>query len=276
MFSKTTSAISGVFNTIKTIGFIIGIITNVFAVVLPIAFIFFKVGNTVANIVVATVSLGYFIFYLVTYNDKTKETAKTKKTAKKTVKRTKKIVKDITKIFNLGVAIYGIVLATNAEKIDIFAIVITAVMAVSAIVDLFFMLISWLFGLIFRQQINAISEGIKGDFNNAVNTVGGFFKSIGKKKPKVLPPEGEEKPKFSLFGKKKQELPAPTDGEQDIEITVNEVRELPAPEEKKKRTPLAAIGSFVGGVRNKFTKKALPEPTETDENTDVAETPETV
>lgn len=278
-------------NFFRTEMFKIGLVFEVANATFPIILTALGIGNRIANIVVSAISILYLFFYIITYFVDNSQLNKSKKTVKKATNLTKDTLKHAI-VF--GANIYTAIVALSGEKPQIFL----AVVSILFVAVYFTKLILDSIKIVAeirkarqakikakekekrkkqqQEQIEKMQDGFNTLLDTSKKRATEFVAKLGEKKPKVLPPEGEEKPKFSLFGKKKQELQAPTDGEQDIEITVNEVRELPAPEEKKKRTPLAAIGSFVGGVRNKFTKKALPEPTETDENTDVAETPETV
>ena len=72
-----------------------------------------KTGNFIANIILASLFVGYTIFYFITRSMEMK-------TAKKIVKRSYKWIKIVIKTFTLGAMIYGIyITTTNVTPISI-------------------------------------------------------------------------------------------------------------------------------------------------------------
>lgn len=283
--------LTGILNAFKTIGFVLGVIINALPVALPLWMILQEKGNVIANLAIAGISFLYFLFYAITYFIDNAKVKKSKKTAKKITKLSKKIAKHV---INIGVNIYVLVATFIEANID-YALVAISALAVLYNSVLFIVDIVNIASEVKKarekkerkKKWDAVVETASATVHSAVEGTVAFVKNIKKKqeKPDELQ-SGEKKPKISFFSKKKDEPLTLPDAENGIEITAEEVQEIPAPEEKKKPAPIAAIGSFIGGVRNKIIKREpksakttvlLPEDNGSDsESVDEEKIPETV
>lgn len=113
MFIYTRTAIDIIITDIKKFATIFNYGSLIFTSAYFIYALVTKTGNFIANIILASLFVGYTIFYFVTKSMEMK-------TAKKVVKRSYKWIKIVIKTFTLGAMIYGIYTATtNVTPISI-------------------------------------------------------------------------------------------------------------------------------------------------------------
>ena len=113
MFKYTRTAIDIIISDIKKFSTIFNYGSLIFTSAYFIYALVTKTGNFIANIILASLFVGYTIFYFVTKSMEMK-------TAKKVVKRSYKWIKIVIKTFTLGAMIYGIYTATtNVTPISI-------------------------------------------------------------------------------------------------------------------------------------------------------------
>lgn len=113
MFKYTRTAIDIIISDIKKFSTIFNYGSLIFTSAYFIYALVTKTGNFIANIILASLFVGYTIFYFITRSMEMK-------TAKKVVKRSYKWIKIVIKTFTLGAMIYGIYTATtNVTPISI-------------------------------------------------------------------------------------------------------------------------------------------------------------
>lgn len=113
MFKYTRTAIDIIISDIKKFSTIFNYGSLIFTSAYFIYALVTKTGNFIANIILASLFVGYSIFYFITKSMEMK-------TAKKVVKRSYKWIKIVIKTFTLGAMIYGIYTATtNVTPISI-------------------------------------------------------------------------------------------------------------------------------------------------------------
>ncbi|MBE6132789.1 MAG: hypothetical protein E7180_05325 [Erysipelotrichaceae bacterium] len=113
MFKYTRTAIDIIISDIKKFSTIFNYGSLIFTSAYFIYALVTKTGNFIANIILASLFVGYTIFYFITKSMEMK-------TAKKIVKRSYKWIKIVIKTFTLGAMIYGIYTATtNVTPISI-------------------------------------------------------------------------------------------------------------------------------------------------------------
>lgn len=113
MFKYTRTAIDIIISDIKKFSTIFNYGSLIFTSAYFIYALVTKTGNFIANIILASLFVGYTIFYFITKSMEMK-------TAKKVVKRSYKWIKIVIKTFTLGAMIYGIYTATtNVTPISI-------------------------------------------------------------------------------------------------------------------------------------------------------------
>lgn len=113
MFKYTRTAIDIIISDIKKFSTIFNYGSLIFISAYFIYALVTKTGNFIANIILASLFVGYTIFYFITKSMEMK-------TAKKVVKRSYKWIKIVIKTFTLGAMIYGIYTATtNVTPISI-------------------------------------------------------------------------------------------------------------------------------------------------------------
>lgn len=106
MFKYTRTAIDIIISDIKKFSTIFNYGSLIFTSAYFIYALVTKTGNFIANIILASLFVGYTIFYFITRSMEMK-------TAKKVVKRSYKWIKIVIKTFTLGAMIYGIYTATT-------------------------------------------------------------------------------------------------------------------------------------------------------------------
>ena len=113
MFKYTRTAIDIIISDIKKFSTIFNYGSLIFTSAYFIYALVTKTGNFIANIILASLFVGYTIFYFITRSMEMK-------TAKKIVKRSYKWIKIVIKTFTLGAMIYGIyITTTNVTPISI-------------------------------------------------------------------------------------------------------------------------------------------------------------
>lgn len=113
MFKYTRTAIDIIISDIKKFSTIFNYGSLIFTSAYFIYALVTKTGNFIANIILASLFVGYTIFYFITKSMEMK-------TAKKVVKRSYKWIKIVIKTFTLGAMIYGIyITTTNVTPISI-------------------------------------------------------------------------------------------------------------------------------------------------------------
>ena len=113
MFKYTRTAIDIIISDIKKFSTIFNYGSFIFTSAYFIYALVTKTGNFIANIILASLFVGYTIFYFITRSMEMKS-------AKKIVKRSYKWIKIVIKTFTLGAMIYGIyITTTNVTPISI-------------------------------------------------------------------------------------------------------------------------------------------------------------
>lgn len=124
-----------------------------------------------ANIILLTLSVAYFVFFLFA----TKGKLKTDKTAKTIVDRIYKHCKRLVKLLTMGLTVYAFCLTAN--HVTPISLLFIAFMIVGWVLDLVFYIIL----RIFIDRFELIAAGLQADFEpvtKPVTTVGNFFKRL--------------------------------------------------------------------------------------------------
>ena len=203
MFDYTKAAWKQIEADFKKIAFICNIFTQLLYIAYLVYALFTGTGFTIANIILLTLSVAYFAFFLYATQQELK------KQTRKLIKRIYKRCKQAIKIFTLSVLIYG--LWFTAKDVSPISLIFTVLMVIGFLLDVLLEII--LKFLVNRAQL--VMEGFKTDWENAkkpVTTVGNFFKKIaGKEIPEEPAPTKErlfldEKVEAMREEKRNQEL----------------------------------------------------------------------
>ena len=159
---------------------------NVCTQILYIAYLIYaliaKIGSPIANGILLTMAVAYFIFFL--YVTK----IQAEKNLKRTVKSIYRHAKQLIKLFNLGVAVYGICI--TAKHVTPLALLFVS-----------FMIVAWVLQIIFEVLFRALAkrakfiiESLEEDYRQMtkpVKTVGNFFKKMTGQEVEESPPPSE-------------------------------------------------------------------------------------
>lgn len=180
MLDYTKAAVKHTVEHIKKLDYARNIATQLLYIAYLVYTLIAKVGSQIANGILLALSVAYLIFFL--YVTK----VKTEKSLKRTGKNLYKHAKRLVKLFNLGVAVYGICI--TAKHVTPLALLFVA-----------FMIVAWVLQIVFEVLLRAIAkkaqfilEGLEEDYKQLtkpVKTVGNFFKKItGKEVQEEAPP----------------------------------------------------------------------------------------
>ena len=187
MLDYTKAAVKKTVDDFKRLDYIRNIVTQVLYIGYLIYALIASSGVLWANILLLTLSVAYFVFFLViTAGEKSKAKKKAKKLAKKIFKRCKQLVK----LFTTIVMVYGVCVTTKA--VTPFAVVLAAFMIVAWLLQIVFDLIFHLF----IKKANLLIEGVKADVQAAtkpVKSVGNFFKKLTGKQVEPEPEKNKER-----------------------------------------------------------------------------------
>ena len=169
MLDYTKAAVKHTVEHIKKLDYARNIATQLLYIAYLVYTLIAKVGSQIANGILLALSVAYLIFFL--YVTK----VKTEKSLKRTGKSIYKHAKRLVKLFNLGVAVYGICI--TAKHVTPLALLFVA-----------FMIVAWVLQIVFEVLLRAIAkkaqfilEGLEEDYKQLtkpVKTVGNFFKKI--------------------------------------------------------------------------------------------------
>lgn len=179
MLDYTRLALQKTYEDFKKIGHVF----NVFTQLLYIAYLTYSIivqtGRWWIKTIFLTISVAYFIFYIVVYYSKKQKLGKV---GKKVFKRSKLVLK----FFELGVAFYSI--AVTANDVTTASVILLAMMLVFWLLQVVFDVIV----SILENRANLIFEGLKADWEEIkrpFDSVSNFVKKI---KGQEIEPEPEK------------------------------------------------------------------------------------
>ena len=168
MLDYTRLALQKTFEDFKRIGHILGIITQLLYIAYLIYSIIAQAGRWWIKAIFLTISVAYFVFYLIVYYTKKK---RLQKIGKKIVKRSKLVIK----LFDLGIAFYSI--SVTIENVKPESVILLASMISFWLLQVVFDIIT----TVIENRINLILEGWKADLEEIrrpVDNVSNFVKKI--------------------------------------------------------------------------------------------------
>lgn len=145
-----------------------------------------------ANIVLLTLAVAYFVFFLFATTGKHKADKNTKTIVERIYQHCKRLVKLLT----MGLTVYAFCLTAN--HVTPISLLFIALMIVGWALDLIFYIIK----RIFLDRVDLIMAGLQADFEpvtKPVTTVGNFFKRLSGKE---VPPEKQPTKKRLFLDKK--------------------------------------------------------------------------
>ena len=155
MLEYTRAAINKTVADLKKFNFIFNIVIQLLYVFYLIYAIFAPAGSLWVNVVLSVVSVGYLVFYTVTYDD-----GRENRRIRIITRRWYKWFKISLRAFTLGTMIYGIYAASTH-------------LTVISLTFVAFMIVGWMLQVIFElvvmfaeSKLQFLYEGIKADFEN--------------------------------------------------------------------------------------------------------------
>lgn len=172
MLDYTKMAIRQTISDLKKTDYIRNVATQIIYIIYLIYTLIAQTGYLAVNIILLTISLAYFIFFLaITSCGKTLEGKAIKKITTKVYVWCKRLIK----LFTLGLTVYGIY--TTVEHVHPVSVILAALMIVGWILQIVFEVLI----KILTNRVNFILEGLEADLDNMlkpVRTVGNFFKKV--------------------------------------------------------------------------------------------------
>ena len=183
MLDYTITAAKKIYDDFKKFGHICSIVTQLLYIAYLTYSLFAQSGRWWIKATLLTVSVAYFIFYLVVHHSK-KYTLE--KTGKKFFKRSKLALK----LFELGVAFYSIAVTTNDAT-------------TTSVILLAMMLVGWLLQVVFDVIISVLEnratlffEAVKADWEEMkrpLDNVSGFMKKLTGKPVEPAPEKTKQR-----------------------------------------------------------------------------------
>ena len=192
MLDYTKAAFKKTVDDFKRIDYIRNVLTQLVYIAYLVYALVVAKDYLWANILLLTLSVAYFVFFLFATTGKRKADKRTKSLVKSIYKRCKQLIK----LFTLGLTVYGFCLTANHfTPISLFFV---ALMIVGWILQIVFEIIL----RIFVNRVNLFMEGLEADYQNLIKpakTVGNFFKKLTGKE---IEPEKEPTKNRLLLDKK--------------------------------------------------------------------------
>ncbi len=184
MIDYTLSAIDKIKTDLKRTFFVFNLFLQILYISYLVYAIVADVGNLIANIVLVTISFGYFVFCIFSYD-------KISWGQSKTARRAYSWSKLFVTAFTAGVAVYGI--CATATNVTVPAVILVSLMVVSWVLRV----ILEVFICFFEIEASIFVEGIKADMENAVKPV----KTVGNTIKKIVGAEVEPDPEPNKYRK---------------------------------------------------------------------------
>lgn len=179
MLEYTRAAINKTVEDLKKANFIFNISIQLIYIFYLIYAIFAPAGSLWVNIVLSVVSVGYLVFYVVTYDD-----GRESRRIRILTRRWYKWFKISLRAFTLGTMIYGIYAASTH-------------LTVISLTFVAFMIVGWMLQVLFElvvmfaeSKLQFLYEGIKADLETVTKparAVGDVIKKITGKEPEPSP-----------------------------------------------------------------------------------------
>ena len=177
MIDYTLSAIEKIKTDLKRTFFTF----HLFLQILYISYLFYAIfapmGNFIANVVLCVISIGYFVFYIFSYN-------KLSWGQTRTARKAYSWIKLAVNAFTAGVAFYGVY--ATASNVSAPAVILVSLMVVFWVLRVVFEV----FICFFEAEASLVVEGMKTDMENAVKP----FKTVGNTIKKIAGGEVEPAP----------------------------------------------------------------------------------
>ena len=170
MIDYTKAAVNKIIADFKSFFNIFQIGTYIVSILYLIYALITQSGILLLNLILlgATAAyLSFFVWYV--------QSEKKNKQLKEKVKTSFVWVKRIVKIFNIGVALYGVY--NTAKKVTVLSVVLSAFMIIGFVLDILFEIVI----KFFINKAQFVYEAMQADFDNfkkPVTAVGNFFKRI--------------------------------------------------------------------------------------------------
>ncbi len=153
MFAHTQGRIKILLNYFKRIRRVISIGVNLLLILYLVYSLAVDRGIFVANVILLTITVAYFIFYLIM------EFRNGKKQIRKTVKRIYKWCKRLIKLPIIGIAVYD--LAIGKSDFDPLSFLLTLLMIVGWILDLLFYFVIRYLEIELKELIASLKKDVK-------------------------------------------------------------------------------------------------------------------
>lgn len=184
MFDYTRAAVDKTISDCKAFAHIYSIAVQILYIVYLIYAIFAPAGIVWVNIALLSVSLCYFVFYLVTHG----KNGKAKKELKVTAKHAYKIFKLSMRAFALCVMVYGIYIATT--HITTVSVILAALAVVGWTLQVIFELAIYFI----ESHARLIMAGVEADKENLTRPIKAVSDFVKKLSGKEEEPKSEPKP----------------------------------------------------------------------------------
>ncbi|MBE5745146.1 MAG: hypothetical protein E7355_03310 [Clostridiales bacterium] len=195
MFDYTKAAVQKIGDDFKRLVYVCNIGMQLAYIAYLLYAIFAPTGIPWVNIALASIAVGYFVFFMIMTGGRA---LYTRKKAHKIAAKIFKYSKMLLKLFTIGVMVYGIYATT--QNTTAFGVILSALMIVGWLLQLIFEIISAI--LVPRIQLLAAAlEADKEELIKPAKAVGNFFKKMA---GKDVEPE-KEKTKSRLWLDKKVE-----------------------------------------------------------------------
>ena len=192
MFDYTKAAFKKTIDDFKLVDYVRNILTQIVYIGYLIYALIIAKDYLWANVILLTLSVAYFVFFLFATAGAHKANKKTRSIVKSIYKRCKQLVK----LFTLGLTVYGFCLTAN--HFTPISLLFVALMIVGWILQIVFEVIL----RIFLNRASLFMEGLEADYQNLIKpakTVGNFFKKLTGKE---IEPEKEPTKNRLLLDKK--------------------------------------------------------------------------
>lgn len=186
MFENTRAVLDKTVNDFKRFIWGFALFVQLFYIGYLAYAVFFGSGNKIVNISLLVISIGYFVFYVITYEKKDKHS----KELKRTVKRALKWYKISASALTLVTMIYGIY--TASENTSPFSLILVAIMVIVWVMQVIFELAYYAIEArvnLFKSAFEVDVESIK----KPVTAIGDFVKRIKGEEVEASSPHVSEK-----------------------------------------------------------------------------------
>ena len=242
MFDYTKAALQKIVNDFKKVTYLLNVTTQILYIAYLVYALCVGAGVFWANVVLAALSVAYFIFFMIMTSGRIYEPkTKLQKLAALIFKRCKQIIK----LFTLGVMLYG--LYSTTQRVTPVSVVLSALMIVGFVLQIIFEIIFY----IVKTRTQLLLDGLKADaefITKPATKVSNFFKKLSgkeieqpqeKSKTRIWLDERVQQNKAEQAAQKQAEKAARKQAKIDAKNTT--FYDSPTPQTENKTTEQAAL-----------------------------------